>query len=436
MSKRTFDRLPDNIAYIFRVYERASNNLVPSKWPSMLRSIQQDSIENGNFQRYKVLNGQTPGERYNLRDYSPLQKKKLDFIFEEGINLGPIESIKTSDALNPVYLEDKDDSAPIIGYKSRRNRNYTPFQAEVLSSFASYFTPLIPYPQTSNFEGSLKWFQRLLIGTPLVLILEQKNKLLSDSSVNQLNTPLEELRKAVGLLKDHYNNTKEDFSKITRNYHLTDLSQLDVFALSLEKQDKLLTSIRASHITKEHNRSRVFQDGLANYLYSRKQIEIVDHKMQPVGVDINHLSEHYPLNDVFQQIEFNNVRDVFPYDLKYNEYKILTIENSIIGDDHTKLFEALEGFSEDFKIIAARLLLSCPLVGKFFDNIREENNDTRQSSYEDLLKIANLKEVVSDSEENNFKMLIKKLGSADLISVEHDLYHNAVYLLPSHKSEY
>lgn len=445
MSRYTLSRLPEHVVHMFKVYERASNNILPYNI-AVKNYFQKSSNEYHNFQRYKLLAEDTGTKKYNMNDFSPLISKCIAPMFEGLLKLDEIEDLNTNDLFQDVHgkKEDKEvekeatDLAPILSSSSRRLKNYTDFQAQVALSFASYFSPYTSVPNVELVRKSFQWYQRLLNHTPVIFVLKQTNRLFSDTSLAQINKPLSDFSQSVSSLQNKFTNQPNGNDKNIRNYHFTDLTSVDVFNLAIKSQchfelganyDTLLPNINWEE-------QGQIEDALSEVLLNNRSIEITDESFNPVHVKSEDLVTKFPLHKIFKELEYSPLRKLFPYDVKYDEYHLLTIENPIINDDHSEILDLLDIYKEDFEIISVRLGLNNEAINSFFShNITSNKSDTSSKSYEDLLRIAKSKDAESGldlAQPSNIDTLMKRLGEFGLVSVEEGCAKNCIYLLPRH----
>jgi len=442
MSNFTLSRLPDHILHIFKIYERASNNILPYKSPRIKKYLQRTTPEYYNFQRNKLLASNSNHGKFNPNDFPPLISKLIKPIFEGPLELGGLEDVRTQDIFkqdqNKKDARETDENisefTPIISTTSRTTKNFTDYQAQIASSFAAYFNPYQSVPNVKLIKNSFQWYQRLLNNTPIIFVLRQTNRLFSEASLSQVNKPLNDLKKAVLLLQNSFTDGDE---KSIRNYHLTDLSTVDIFSLANKSQhyfqsDKDFDKLFETTDWKSQNK---VHDKLSEALLLNKKVELTDQSFNAVKVSPHEIISKYPLRKVLKELEYANVRDVFPYDVKYHDYYLLTIENPIIQDDHSELLKILDEYKDSFEIISVRLGLNNQTINDFFShNVHSSDSVSSSKSYDELLQIAksNHDRTGEENEVSNIDRLMKRLGESGLIRVEEGFTKNCIYLFHKH----
>lgn len=443
MSNYTLSRLPDNILHIFKIYERASNNALPYKNARIKNYLQRTTPEYYNFQRNKLLTDNSGIGKFNPNDFPPIISTLIKPIFEGPLELGGLENMRTEDIFKQhqdkkVARETDDnisDFTPIISSASRTTKNFSDYQAQIASSFAAYFRPYRSVPNVNLIKNSFQWYQRLLNNTPIIFVLRQTNRLFSESSLSQVNKPLNDFKRAVSLLQ---NNFADESDKNIRNYHFTDLSTVDLFSLANKSQrhfqsDKDFDSLFATADWKTQNN---VHDKLSEALLANKSVELTDQSFNTVNVSPHEIISKFPLHKVLKELEYTNVREAFPYDIKYHDYHLLTIENPIMQEDHSELLNILDTYKDSFEIISVRMGLNNQTINDFFShNIHSSDTISTSESYDELLEIAKSKHDGAGkkkSELSSIDTLMKRLGESGLIRVEEGFAKNCIYLFHKH----
>lgn len=443
MSNYTLSRLPDHILHIFKIYERASNNALPYKNARIKNYLQRTTPEYYNFQRNKLLTDNSGIGKFNPNDFPPIISTLIKPIFEGPLELGGLENMRTEDIFKQhqdkkVARETDDnisDFTPIISSASRTTKNFSDYQAQIASSFAAYFRPYRSVPNVNLIKNSFQWYQRLLNNTPIIFVLRQTNRLFSESSLSQVNKPLNDFKRAVSLLQ---NNFADESDKNIRNYHFTDLSTVDLFSLANKSQrhfqsDKDFDSLFATADWKTQNN---VHDKLSEALLANKSVEMTDQSFNTVNVSPHEIISKFPLHKVLKELEYTNVREAFPYDIKYHDYHLLTIENPIMQEDHSELLNILDTYKDSFEIISVRMGLNNQTINDFFShNIHSSDTISTSESYDELLEIAKSKHDGAGkkkSELSSIDTLMKRLGESGLIRVEEGFAKNCIYLFHKH----
>ena len=443
MSNYTLSRLPDHILHIFKIYERASNNALPYKNVRIKNYLQRTTPEYNNFQRQKLLTDKSEKGKFNPNDFPPIISTLIKPIFEGSLDLGELENMRTEDIFKqhqdkkePRETDNNEvDFTPIISSASRTTKNFTDYQAQIASSFAAYFSPYRSVPKVNLIKNSFQWYQRLLNNTPIIFVLRQTNRLFSESSLSQVNKPLNDFKTAIMLLQNSF---ADESDKTIRNYHFTDLSTVDLFSLANKSQrhfqsDKDFEKLFASADWKTENN---VNDKLSEALVANKSVELTDRSFNTVNVSPHEIINKFPIHKVLKELEYTNVREVFPYDIKYHDYHLLTIENPIIQDDHSKLLNILEAYKNSFEIISVRMGLNNQVINDFFSQkVHASDTVSTSKSYDELLQIAKSRHDEAGqkrSEISSIDTLMKRLGEFGLVRVEEGFAKNCIYLFHKH----
>lgn len=442
MSNYTLSRLPDHILHIFKIYERASNNALPYKNTRIKNYLQRTTPEYYNFQRNKLLTDNYEIGKFNPNDFPPIISTLIKPIFEGPLELGGLENMRTEDIFKqhqdkkgPRETEDNiADFTPIISSASRTAKNFTDYQAQIASSFAAYFSPYRSVPQVNLIKNSFQWYQRLLNNTPIIFVLRQTNRLFSEASLSQVNKPLNDFKRAISLL---LNSFADESDKSIRNYHFTDLSTVDLFSLANKSQrhfqsDKDFDRLFATADWRTQNNVR---DKLSEALLANKSVELTDQSFNAVNVSPHEIISKFPLHKVLKELEYTNVREAFPYDIKYHDYHLLTIENPIIQEDHSELLNILDAYKDSFEIISVRMGLNNQNIADFFSHNVHASDVPTSKSYDELLQIAKSKHDEAGQKKNEISSidtLMKRLGESGLIRVEEGFAKNCIYLFHKH----
>lgn len=237
-----------------------------------------------------------------------------------------------------------------------------------------------------------KWFTRLLRHTPVVFVLKERQQLFSDTSLAQINQPWIDLRKKVYELS-------KSFGTEDRTYHATELTYVDLLRLAESQEGmkeneviKEKLELKEEEDVKEEIDVKEFQENdqthLNRSLCPLSQC-VADHQ------DIFYTDENgnvVPTEEVedfvkgdygmlLKKVNRNPVHDVFPFDVNYNEFFLVTIEEPLVAQDHTALMKVLR--ESGMELVAARMLLSNPHIAEFF------HEDLRQPvGYEGMLESA------------------------------------------------
>lgn len=434
MSKITLDRLPKHVKHMFRIYEGACSSLDPLKAKKLRKYARESSADYENFQRFKLLNEKSLTNKLDKHAFPPIILSNIANLFEEPLNIGKLEGIPTRDLLklekikSSLYKRVPFETDPIPS-ETHKTKHYTDYQAHVLNSLASYFKWNRSLPPTKQARNSFLWYLRLLRQTPVILFLKEDNRLFSETSLSEVNKPLQDFQHDLSRLRATYKGHEE---KSTRNYHMTDLVSLDLFDLAIRSQYVFQDEGLFEHNVNNFNWDALdlVQDKLTHFLSCDRSITITDSEFVPVSVDAESLMAKYPFREVIKQAESFPVREVFPYDLKYVDYYILTIENPILNEDHLGLFKLLQSFKDHFHLAAVRIHMRNEYTNKFFHSVAANQFSSAFDSgtYNDLLQLAKTRHNSDVVENTPLGRLVKLLGEQGLVRVEESPDKSALYL--------
>lgn len=414
MARQRISRLPQDICDIFEIYQRMSGvrRTYPSKHVQQyLRKSSQDHL---NFQQYKLLLSNT----YDKEDFPPLLSHSIKPIFKTRLQMGPWENLEPSELFKVPVEQDSIDS------ESRKTvKRFTDFEAKIIQTLQSHFDGH-GVPTSLPLQRAFKWYLRLLRSTPLFLVLRQDNRLFSDSSLQQINYPIQKLKHEVNQLGLEWSTKSPD---VTRTYHLADLSNTDIFSTAIKTQncfdtdnvDQPVAQFDWSHIPP-------VEDMLIGAINQNKCVELVDKNGSKVSEEeIAKFWKMNPPQSVLNSISLDDASDVFPFDLQMSTFYLLCIEQPIIESDHTKLFDLIENSSLD--VVGARISLTNPHINKFFRQDITTETEPLNLNYNELLKIA---EKSHHRTTNPLEATMERLGELGLTEVEKGCHNNCIYLLP------
>lgn len=434
MSKITLDRLPKHVKHMFQIYEAACSSVDPLKAKTLRKYARESSAGYENFQRFKLLNEKSLTNKLDKHAFPPIILSNIANVFEEPPNIGQLEGIPTKDLFklekikSPLYKRVPFETDPIPS-DAHKTKHYSDYQAHVLNSLASYFRWNRSLPPTKQARNSFRWYLRLLRETPVILFLKEKNRLFSDTSLSEVNKPLQDFRYYLSQLRATFKGHTE---KSTRNYHMTDLVSLDLFDLAIRSQSLFQNEDLFEQIvdTIKWDAFDLVQDKLTQFLSRNRSIAITDRDFVPVFVDTENLLARYPLHEITKQLENFPVHEVFPYDLKYADYYILTIENPILNEDHLGLFKLLQSFKDHFHLATVRIHMRNEYTSKFFHSVADKQSSSfsESGSYNDLLQLAKTRHNNDMVENDRLGQLLKLLGEQGLVQVEESPDKSALYL--------
>lgn len=401
MSQITVNRLPSHIKQLFNVYKRCHDYMESINSFRIKHHLLKLSSHHSSFTNSNIIHNTLD---LNTSDYPPLKKSLIQPMFLQPLD--PIESLSVDEILRPKY---KQMCLPrrIPSSRTTAVARYTPYHANLLKSFAAYYSPNLSVPATASHKNIFTWFRRLLDNTPIIVFLRQENRLFSDSCMNQLNLPLNQLHDKIKVLDQQYNTT--------RSYHLTSLVDFDLLELAIKSDADFTSSQSQGQDPFTSVPWALYIDHsnvLCDELKLAKGIQVLENE-QLVN-EFQHL-ENYDLHQVYKDMEVNPVRDVFPYDVSFHDLFILTVEKPVLELDHRQLMNILDG-AEGFEIFAVLFNTKDPVITESFEShignlVKKDSN----YNYEDLLKIAK-----STHRHEYLDQLIKYFAEHGLSNVQRD----------------
>lgn len=422
MSSHTVNRIPLTIRKFLRIYVLASQKVAGSRSEVVRNYFYHTSDEFRRFQTYKLLRQNT----IHCPNFPPLMRKLVGPIVDGGLDLGELENLSTDELFN---LPKDYEEMPIYSEYGSTVKNFTNHEAQILSSFASYLNPYKSLPQTKSQRHSFKWYLKLLKNTPVFLILSQRHKLFSETSLYQINKPLIDINSEIIKLGNKLGRELKGESA-KRNYHLTDLATIDIFAMALKSFDSFSKNLGDSFksVLSEVDWNEIDQrvDQLSDKLFSSKILDIIDTKtgkkiIYPFSLSDN-FGKQYSLLSMRKKLENSNIEEVIPFDMVYNQYYILTIEDPVLHQNHSSLLKLIE--KSDFEVLGARISLENDLINDYLKSSLIQHEAILD--YESLLQHAAKRH---NGSRGNIDYLMKSLGGLGLTRVEQDFRKNCIYLL-------
>lgn len=372
MSHATTQRLPLHVQNFIKLYEKLHTSKFKIKDIRARSYLQSQSFNNARFMQSQILNG------IDLASSTlpPIHKQMLGPLFEK-FKYDELESYSTEELFKPQFrpiatgkqmtTEDLQQLPDDIlrSYTERKSRimsndtktstHTSKFQAKIMKGLSAYYQPLTSIPNTQFHSNILRWYLRLLNYTPIILILKQKRHLYSDDSINGINISYSNLKQAINQLTIKYENS--------RSYHLTELTDIDIFQLAVKSQQEfLLDELNSSSLNTDINWDKCLdiEDSLCSNLFREKNIEVLRND-QPFTDSVDTIFKIYNIDNIVADLDFDELTNIFPFDLAFNEYFILTIENDILHNNHHQMIQALKGVP-DIELLSVRLDTSSPLV--------------------------------------------------------------------------
>lgn len=353
-------------------------------------------------------------------DLSDIINDNIQRIFQGGLDLGKLENYKTSELFNNSNSE---GYYPFISLEPK-TKNKSRFQANISRTLISHYKPpLTAAPSRNNkfFSNSFKWFQNTLKYAPIIFFLKQEHRLFSSSMINQINKPLSDLTHAITQLSQSFV-TEENFSSnediLRRNYHLSDLADFDVFNAAVKSGEAALDTV-------DWRRINAIEDKLCSHLQQAQKLQILD-KHNHVVDNYRSMLRNYSLPIINRLLyDSEDVKDIFPYDLTFSTFNLLTIEDRIIKHSHQPLLDILHRFRNDFEIVAVRLSTEDEHIYNFVQHGLKQP-EKREQTYETMLESLKL----SNNKKENIDSELRALGQWGLTNVEEGCHNNCIYLFP------
>lgn len=421
MSQITVNRIPRALRGLLQVYEHSCDKNAPVQDPHVRTFLHKQSHQHQLFIRNKIHQN-----RINLSytDFPPLQHRLVRPLFLNRFQYDKLESYGIDDLFKPEYNKpitatlDPEVKLPrIVSSRNTSINRYPPYHANMLKSLAAHFSPRKHVPRILTYQNIYKWFHRLLTYTPVVIILRQPQRLLSNGSISQINFPYSNLAYQVNELKKPL----EKVLDITRSYHLTQLVDSDILELAIKSKLEFTKNELLQHkdpFAINWARYGSMHDKLCKILSTSKDVKLLRN---------NEITEEDPqaifnddyMNSTLKLLETNHVSDFFPYDLGYNDYHILTIESPILNQDHTEMMNLLLSIS-DFEVLAVRLDLNNPLIS---DSLADKSDKPEPAEgYQQMLDSIHKPPV------SNVDKLVEFFGEIGLTQADYGFDRDCIYL--------
>lgn len=407
MSKHTIARIPGDVLEIFKIFLHASRHFSALEDVKVFNHVRQSSVRNQIVHRSRLLgfdHSKDPLDHFanthDVRNFSPILNRMISPIFDR----------RPRGERKFIFLRimAPNDEDPLLRVKS--GRNFTNRQAQILTGFASFYSPTYSIASNSISSLSYQWFRRAIRHTPLIIFLKQSHSLLGTESLLEADPFVDLLQSKLDDLRARYNEF-EDPRKRSRNYHLTNLSQIDIFGLALGVV-QVREHIRAKLGIIEP--SKGINDDLYKSLWKQFEPRIFCDTMQPmesgdpkVSDALNSMDLDAVKREISQLLDPSEVQSLVPLDLRFNQIYMLTIEPSIIEDNHLGLIKALESIPE-LEIVAARLSRS------WLPSLGAADKGRNGSTYDDLIQSAKS----SRAEGDGLAEVLRALASLGLVKVE------------------
>lgn len=406
MSKHTIARIPGDVLKIFEVFIHASQHFSALEDIKVVNHVRQSSVKNQIIHRTRLLGFEHSKDPFgnfaythDIRNFSPILNRLIAPIFDRRPR-GERQFI-----FQRIVAPTVED--PLLRVKS--GRNFTDRQAQILTSFASYYSPAYSISSKSVSGLSYQWYRRAIRDTPLIIFLKQGKSLLGPDTLLEVDPSIELLQGKLDDLKARYFEI-EDPRKRSRNYHLTNLSQIDIFGLAsgvVQSREHIQAKLGIEQ-------SKRINDDLYRSLWAQFEPHIVDasiHFMKSGDPKVSDALKAMDLEEVKRKIsqllDPSEVRSLFHLDIRFNQIYMLTIEPSIIEDNHHGLMKALESIPE-LDILGARLSRS------WLPSLVKADKGDNGNTYDELVQSAKS----SRAEGGGLGEVLRALASLGLVKVE------------------
>lgn len=419
MSSVTLGRLPSKIRNLFHLYVDISSRIATSE-PRALQTYLAKSTPEYQAVNHKILTQSEPYPKssiFNPADFPYVELELVKNLFDVPLNLELEAEEKLQAIIKAKYGSSESssiDSTALISDRDNLNKRFTLFQSRILMNFASYYNPLkVP----NQYIKSLIWYKRLLSKTPILIFLKKKQRLFSETSVNQQDFHFVSFRDSVRQLRKIYH-TDPILERRARNYYCTDLTTTDLLSMAI-KTEHLPTLLESDVNSPSFWSSLDNNDKLITHLRKEQRPKVIamNDKTQKEIKDIHSL----PFGKIGQLIKaYSKNPEKIPFDVAFNDLYILGIEENILSDDHFNLLELIEQ-SETLEVTAVRVDRDKAATKA----VTESKSTESKGTYDDLLKVVS-KDATKN--ENHLLHLFRKLGEWGLLKVEENKAKTALYL--------
>lgn len=412
MSRYTWDRIPQALSHTLHVYQAACQKQIPYQ-DGLIREFFRRSADGYEYFHKSKLQHHS----MNKKHFEPMVAEVLEPITRNALKTEGVEALTVDDIMAKAGFDMKPTDA-LISDKRTHTRNTSDFQAHIISSFAATCSPFRSLPKARGSTKSFHWYRKLLNSTPIIIFLRQKQRLLSEATLLQINLPLEDLREQIEAAASKYRRSDSPNQRV-RNYHLTDMVTTDLFRLAS-------LALNESNVKNWHDvnfwESLLNPDPLSDKLIEMQKPQIAKNKAAIPLTD--NIEDKLPFKDLQKKIlTLDGLQlDDYPYDVQYSDMYILTIEEPVIHDNHAPLLDVLE-LNSEIEVVAARLNLNFPDVNGLLSKAVSQRIRSQSMNYNELLKLAQNNEKPSN---NDF---LERLGHLGLVSVKKGIAKNTISIM-------
>lgn len=415
MSKPTFRKLPRHVQKMLLVYGEACKKGTGMHPRQFEVHINRSSDAYRAFARHKLA-GQ--GTRFHKDDFPALVARSLEPVFGTLLITDPLDSVSVDD----LFVSSSDET--ISGSAGLTWQKTSDFQSSMMTSLASSQKPIRWIPRYEHGQRQVQWFLKLVRNTPVVIFLRQRHRLFSQASLYRLNMPLLDLKEGVRRLA-----AKHGLDGGLRTYHLTELTRVDLLEVAI-KAGRLINDgspIGAQIENLAGTPVLLRPDLLCQNLHRNRNVATVRLGDRKEMEDVTKI-EKTSLTRIRNALQNGHaVTDVFPYDLDYCTYHMVTIEDDVLAANHEALFGLLA--SSDLEVMAASLRLDNQVMGDFMEQ-RLSTTQIKDMDYDAMLKYAKTHGKRPGVTPSNSDTIADHLGRLGLTQVKRGWSDLAVYLFP------
>ncbi|CAH6719862.1 hypothetical protein CLIB1444_02S18228 [[Candida] jaroonii] len=382
MSQLTRARLPKKINDLLTIYTKITTPRDDFK------EYKSENVPQGNYKIFKE----------GINHFPKIQHPLLKSLFEP---IDSVEMLETDEIFKPEYRnriskdvvrreDDEDEEFEDLRFSriipTKKTIYTSQFTSDIMKLLASYYSPRSHVPNNKRYENMFKWFLRKLHYSPLIIFLKQPARLFSEPSLQQINFPYVNLQREI-------NDMKEE-----NNYHITELTELDILNLAISSQmNYTKDQLKSNKLDLDIKWDELESDPLSEEL--QKQIDVKITNKKDI-IDLKDLT--FETDDVLNKLKFRKLPEIMTYDINFNQLYIITIDNESLHNDHQQLINSIQ--HSGLEIAAIRLDTNSPLIVNSFENM---NNDPH----------------------TNMDHLLKSFGELGLTKVKTGVFNNCIYLL-------
>lgn len=437
MSSATYRRIAGPVGYLFNTYRALGKQYEMYSNPDVRAALLKSTKLYQQYQTNRLISKNA----IDLRSFLPIEIKTLEPVLAEKLDLGdldgpPVEAMWKEDVLRDLDKTQFNNviESPLYSDSLDSPRYISDYQARVLGVLAASCLPHSAVPIASKQAvSSFKWYLRLLANTPVVLVLKARRRLFSEDSLALADFMAFEFQQSLEAVRSTMKpETFNDSDFATRNYHFSHLSSSDLLALATRSQpvfgnghdfEQKVVSINWD----QYNR---IEDTFCDIISSRN----LSFLLMPECVAIP-TPELQVLKRAIPPSTLSGTTDLapgdIPYDLAYDDFYLLTIENAALRYDLEPLLDAVEASS--FEVAGARVMLANEHISNFF-NAATETHTTKDDmlvTYDELIALAHKARLAAAGPPSAAHALFTRLGQWNQAKVTMGSHKNCIYLGPT-----